>query len=406
MKRSYILGLAVLAACAAAFAFRTASVSAATAGGAAPVLNTNSTKPLVYAAWVPYWQSQSGQEDIALHLDAMDEVSPFSYEIGTGGSLIDDMNINNGSWDGWFSAIKDLNVKVIPTIADFQTNAIYRMLSNTKSRQALEDNIAALVKAQGFNGIDIDFEAMSPATRPYYSLFIQGLAMRLHPSAKFLTCTVVPRNDPTRVYATVPSNIIYPESYPVLNKYCDEVRLMAYDQMTTDLPLDASKGNGALYAPVADAAWAKYVVKSAIQYISPKKIMLGVPTYGYEYEVSWANNETTYQRVRAFNYFDAMDRADSLGIAPVRNSAGELSFTFTSSTYIAEPSILVSTVASAQPIELKAPNPGNLTTFFVSFPDAQSVAAKVSLAKQYGLRGIVLFKGDGGMDPNIWNMLD
>jgi hypothetical protein len=166
----------------AAFAvFFTSSTPGALAAttGAAP-----GAKPLVYGAWVPYWQSQPGQEDIALHLDSMNEVSPFSYEIGAGGSLIDDMNINNGSWDGWFSAIKDLNVKVIPTIADFQTNAIYNLLSNTRSRQAEEDNIAALVKAQNFDGIDIDFEAMSPATRPYYSLFIQGLAMRLHPAGK------------------------------------------------------------------------------------------------------------------------------------------------------------------------------------------------------------------------------
>ena len=44
--------------------------------------------------------------------------------------------------------------------------------------------------------------------------------------------------------------------------------------------------------------------------------MLGIPTYGYEYEVSWSNDVTTYQEVRAWDYFGAMDRADSLGIAP------------------------------------------------------------------------------------------
>jgi spore germination protein YaaH len=216
----------------------------------------------------------------------------------------------------------------------------------------------------------------------------------------------VPRNDPSRIYYNVPSNIIYPESYPVLNQYCDEVRLMAYDQQTTDIPLNASKGNGILYAPVADPAWSKYIITTALKYINPRKIMLGVPTYGYEYEVSWSNAVTTYQRVRAFGFYGAMDRADSLGIQPVRDNADELSFIFSSSTYIAEPAILVSTVQSAQPIELQVSNPNNLTTFFVSFPDAQSVADKVSLARKYGLRGIMLFKGDGGMDPNIWNMLD
>ncbi len=367
---------------------------------------TTAKTPLIYGAWVPFWQSQPGEEDIAVHLDSLNEVSPFSYEIGAGGSLIDDLNINDGSWSGWFSAIHDANVKIIPTIAWFDTGGIYNLLSSAKSRQAEEDNIAALVSAQGFDGIDIDFEAMSPATRPYYSLFIQGLASRLHPVGKKLTCTVVPRTPPDQIYTTIPANIVYPESYPVLNQYCDEVRLMAYDQETTDLTLNATKGNGTFYAPVADPAWVKSVVQLALQYISPKKIMLGVPTYGYEYEVSWTSGVTTYQRVRAFGYYGAMDRADSLGVEPVRDNADELSFTYASSTYIAEPPILVTTVASAKPLALATVNPNASTTFFVSFPDAQSIADKVSIAKQYGLRGVMLFKADGAMDPNAWNYLD
>lgn len=381
------------------------------ASAAAAPTGTSATKnaastPLVYGAWVPFWQSQPGQQDIAIHLDSINEVSPFSYEIGAGGSLIDDLNINNGSWDAWFSAIRGLNVKIIPTIAWFSPNGIYNLLSSSKSRQAEEDNITALVQAQNFDGIDIDFEGMSPATRPYYSLFIQGLATRLHPDHKKLTCTVVPRTPPDQLYTTVPANIIYPENYAVLNQYCDEVRLMAYDQETVDLTLDATKGSGTLYAPVADPTWVKSVVQLALQSINPKKIMLGVPTYGYEYEVSWTGGVTTYQRVRAFGFYGAMDRADSLGIQPARNNADELSFTFASSTYIAEPAILVTTVPSAKPLALTAINPSAPTTFFVSFPDAQSIADKVAIAKQYGLRGIMLFKADGAMDPNAWNFLN
>jgi spore germination protein YaaH len=51
------------------------------------------------------------------------------------------------------------------------------------------------------------------------------------------------------------------------------------------------------------------------------------------------------------------------------------------------------------------PNPNATTTFFVSFPDAQSEMDKVALAKQYGLRGVMFFKADGQMDPALWNLL-
>ena len=160
------------------------------------------------------------------------------------GTIKDDLKIGSGLWNGWFSAVQSANVKVIPTIAWFDAGGIYNLLSVTSTRQAAEDSIAALVKTQNFDGIDIDFEGMSPATRPYYSLFIQGFGKSSSSGQGKLTCTVVPRTPPSSIYVVVPANIVYPENYTVLNQYCDEVRLMAYDQETVDLKLDASKGGG------------------------------------------------------------------------------------------------------------------------------------------------------------------
>lgn len=378
---------------------------AATAVVVAP--KTAASTPFYYGAWVPYWTGAAGEQQIAVNLDSLNEVSPFSYEIVSGGVIKDDLGISKGLWTGWISAVQSGGLKVIPTIAWFDTGSIYNLLSNAKARQAEENSIASLVKNNNFNGIDIDFESMSPATRPYYSLFIEGLAMRLHPAGEKLTCTVVPRDDPSSIYVVVPATLNYAESYPVLNQYCDEVRLMAYDQGTTDLKLNASKGgDGTLYSPTADPDWDTKIIQYALQYISPKKIMLGVPTYGYEYEVSWANNVTTYQEVRAWDFFDAMDRADSLGITPVRDSAGELSFTFTSSTYIQAPLDLTNYVSSTEPAVLMTHDPNASTTFFASFPDATSELQKVALAKKYGLRGVMFFKMDGDIDPAIWGSLN
>jgi spore germination protein len=379
----------------------------ASAATTAPTVKNAVSTPFYYGAWVPYWTSTAGEQQIAVNLDSLNEVSPFSYEIVAGGAIVDDLKIGSGVWNGWFSAIESANVKVIPTIAWFDANGIYNLLSVAKTRQAEEDAIAALVKNNNFNGIDIDFESMSPATRPYYSLFIEGLATRLHPAGEKLTCTVVPRDDPSSVYVVVPATLNYAESYPVLNQYCDEVRLMAYDQGTTDLKLDASKGgDGTLYSPTADPDWDTKIIQYALQYISPKKIMLGVPTYGYEYEVSWSNNVTTYQEVRAWDYFGAMDRADSVGVAPVRDNGGELSYTFTSSTYIQEPLDLTNYVSSTEPAVLTTHDPNASTTFFVSFPDATSELQNVALAKKYGLRGVMFFKADGDIDPAIWSSLN
>ncbi len=368
---------------------------------------TSAKAPFYYAVWLPFWKSQSGASDIAINLDSLHEISPFSYELSPNGALIDDLKIGNGSWDGYLGAVHDSGVKIVPTIAWFDGPSIYKLLSNTKNRQAEEDMIVALVKSEKFDGIDIDFESMTTSTKPYYSLFIQGLAQRLHPVKHTLACTVVPRTPVSSLYESNPLPAVqYAEDYVALNKYCDEVRVMAYDQGTIDVKLDAVKGDGTLYAPTADPAWVEKVIKNVIATISPKKVMLGIPTYGYEYQVSWLMGATTYERVRSFTYKDAMDRANGLGIVPYRNNAGELSFTFASSTHVADvgPS-LTSMVASTLPTALAATNPNASTTFFVSFSDASSTADKIALAKKYGLRGAVLFKADGLLDPATWGIM-
>jgi spore germination protein YaaH len=221
-----------------------------------------------------------------------------------------------------------------------------------------------------------------------------------------LTCTVIARTPPAELYQVIPNDIVYPEDYSVLNKNCDEVRVMAYDQDTIDLTLNASKGNGNLYAPVADPLWVQSVLKETMKSIDPKKIVLGIPTYGYEYQVEWQNGVMGYSRVRAFDYLEAMDRADSLGISPTRNSADELSFTFASTTHINVSPVNISTVLSpTQPAILKNINPNASTTFYVTFPDSQSILDEINLAKKDGLRGAMLFKADGDIDPMTWEYM-
>ena len=113
-------------------------------------------RPRIVAATVPAAQIRrlasvlEGAERragrVPLNLNKLQEVSPFSYEIGTGGKIIDDAKINNGSWNGWFSAAHELGVKIIPTVAWFDGAPMYDLLSNTNARQAHEDAIAALAK--------------------------------------------------------------------------------------------------------------------------------------------------------------------------------------------------------------------------------------------------------------------
>ncbi|MDP3956472.1 MAG: glycosyl hydrolase family 18 protein, partial [bacterium] len=374
-----------------------------------PFLATAAGSPFYYAGWLPFWKKESGAADIAVNLEKIHSVSPFSYEVNSNGTLRDVLKIHDGLWPEWLSLVRAAEVKIIPTVAWFNAEGLHTLLSNTKLRRAHEDKIAKLVKDEHFDGIDIDYEGKLSKTSPYFSLLIEGLAIRLHPYNKTLTCTIEAR---TPLDSLPNSNApekkpSYANDYAVLNKYCDEVRIMAYDQGTIDQKLDAEKGNGNFYAPVADPAWVEKVIKEALKSISRKKIMLGVPTYGYEYQVNWADGLTTYRRLRSVNFFTAMNRAESIGVAPVRNNAGELSFTYASSTWVEVPGALRSDVFSTLPVGLTLQTASATSTSirFVSFSDGESTNQKIQLAKKYGLRGVVLFKFDGEFDPLIWEVM-
>ena len=110
-------------------------------------------------------------------------------------------------------------------------------------------------------------------------------------------------------------------------------------------------------------------------------------TEGYSYGLDWA-----------FDLDYATTLAAELGIVPTRNSAGELDFVYTPTT-----TPMTNLVASAGSV---GPVPATTTPQrIVWWSDASAINDKIQLAKQLGLRGIAIFKLDGGEDPNLWNVL-
>ncbi len=360
-----------------------------------------------YAGWLPFWKKQNGAMDISTNVYKFQEISPFSYEVRPNGTLIDSLKLKEGFWPAWLSAVRDAGVKNIPTIAWFDGPGLHKLLSNKKKRIAHEDIIAKLVKDMKFDGIDIDYEAKLPETKDYFSTFLYGLAIRLHPMGKILSCTIESRMPLDSLRGGVPKEEVKrANDFKALNKYCDQIRIMAYDQGLVDGKLNVSKGNGKLYAPVADPDWAKKLIQEATKEISPKKIMLGIPTYGYEYEVSWENGYLTYMRLRSHTFFQAINRAVAVGALQERNSAGEYSFTYATSTSVGSVSpSLTFRVSSTLPAVIASNNAKGLYTRFVSFSDADSAAQKIALAKKMGLRGVVFFKFDGEQDPFLWGKM-
>lgn len=374
-----------------------------------PHISLAAPAKLTYGAWIPFWKKTAGVQEITDHLLQFQQISPFSYETDKTGKPIDKLKIDEGFWPMWLLAIRDLKIKVIPSVAWFDGDGLHALLSNTKNRRAHADNLVKLAVDKKFDGIDIDYENKNTETKKYFSLFIEGLSQKLHAKKKILTCTIEPRMPLGDKFKVVPADPGYANDYVAINKYCDQVRIMAYDQGVIDLKLNAQKGQANFYAPVADPEWVAKVIKETAKTISRKKIILGIPTYGYEWEVARNGESITYKRMRSHTYSQAVERAALLGLTPYRNNAGEMSFVYATSTTAevskslnfkvdlsATSTIFTTTQTSTLPI---------VSQRFVSYTDAQAIKDKIDLVKKEGLAGVILFKLDGETDPGLWEKI-
>ena len=389
------------------------TVSASTGGVITGASLTGPYKgPLEFSGWVPDWRAASGTLDTAPHLNQLTTVMPFGYTVDTNGTLTDTANINQAPWPAFIAQAKAAKTRVIPTVEWGDGVAIQNILSNSTTRVALEDQIANTVKAQGFDGIDIDFEAKQDITRDYFSTFLKGLYSRM--GNKWVYCTVEAREpliDRFSPGATIPADATdYANDYNAMNQYCDRVEIMAYDQGTVDVRLDAARS--APYAPVADPGWVSDLVTLAAQNIAKNKIIIGVPTYGYEYQVTPVNGSFQYQVLWAFNPAYGTQIAAQLGITPTRTSADEMGFIYNPSALAAvAPTGTDSTQTQQQaPTSATVQNSGSQVNTsqpfnYVTWSDATAIADKVALAKQLGVRGVAVFSLGGAEDQNMWSIL-
>src|SRR3989338_3975546 len=336
-----------------------------------------------YSGGLTYWKEASSTMDALAHIDQLTEINPFVYVLQKDGTIADRAGIADEPWRSLITVARAKKVRVIPTIMSSDTATLHAILSNTKRRIQLEDDITALVYNEGFDGIDIDFEGKRAEDKAYFSTFLRGLYQRM--GKKWVMCTIESRTPiADRYYGETPPKDagLYANDFVQINKYCDRVRFMTYDKGRIDLKLNAA--NADPYTPISDPKWVEKTINLAAQTIPKRKIALGIPTYGYEWMIQPTAGKPIYDLLWSFNYKCATSIAETLNITPTRNLAGELFFSY---------------VPTNTPVGLSG------SYRVLAWPDAQSIADHITLAKKLGIRGVAIFKFDGGEDQRMWGIL-
>ena len=96
--------------------------------------------------------------------------------------------------------------------------------------------------------------------------------------------------------------------------------------------------------------------------------------------------EKGYALLWSFNPGYGTENAARLNIFPVRANSGEMMLVFPASSSL-------------------EPKPLPNATRVLSWSDAEAIRQKAKLAEELGVRGIAIFKIDGGQDSLLWNVL-
>lgn len=166
-------------------------------------------------------------------------------------------------------------------------DVVHTTMSNPDTRWALVTNIFNLLQSKGFDGVCIDIENIYHADKDLFVQFLAELSAKLKPEGyKIIVC--VPSKTSDNPNGSWGDNFDYPQ----IGNYADMVAVMAYDE----------HGSYSDPGPIASVDWVNQVVQYTLTKLSPEKVLLGVPGYGFD----WNINQNTS---RYLSYQIAMDTA-------------------------------------------------------------------------------------------------
>lgn len=276
-------------------------------------------------------------------LPYLDFLAIFSYGFRPDGSLVpaDDEHL--------LSRAAEYGVRpmlVLTSIGDdgrFSSVAVSAMLTSDEVQSALISNIVRTASEKGYAAVNSDLEYIPAENREDYSAFIRRLADALHNEGIELTVSLAPKTSDTQ------AGLLYEGmDYAALGDAADRVLLMTYEWGYTYSEPRA-------VAPINNV---RAVVDYALTRIPAEKLDLGIPNYGYDWRLPWAEGTP----------------ADSIGNIAAQELAVDRGVP-----------IMYDDTAQSPYFRYTAEDG---TVHEVHFEDARSIDAKLSLAREHTLGGI------------------
>lgn len=156
------------------------------------------------------------------------------------------------------------------TNGSFDSDIAHSLLTDEAVQERLIENIFNVLRSKNYFGLDVDLEYLYPDDREAYNRFLRRMAGLLHQEGYILTTAIAPKTSGEQ------EGLLYEaHDYPVHGEVVDHVILMTYEW-------------GYLWSeamPVAPIDKVEEVISYAVTVIPPERILMGVPNYGYDFNV-------------------------------------------------------------------------------------------------------------------------
>ena len=287
-------------------------------------------------------------------------VSAFSYEVRDDGSL------NPMEDEGIIEASRRFRVAPLMVITNlkndaFDTNLANAIMTNNTLQQTIINNVIQTMRAKGYYGVTIDFERIAPENRQRYNDFLRKFVAALHAQGFVVGTALAPKT-----YDITEGSWHGAHDYRAHGQIVDFVVIMTYEW----------GWSGGPPLPVAPIDEVRKVISYAVSVMNPKKILMGMPLYGYDWTLpyvpggEYARAISPQRAVEIAARYGATIKYDYKAQAPFFNYTDE-----------------------------------QRRQHIVWFDDARSVQAKFRMASEFGLRGVSYWVL--GLDfPQNWYILD
>ncbi|MEA1961305.1 MAG: glycosyl hydrolase family 18 protein [Bacillota bacterium] len=189
-------------------------------------------------------------------------------------------------------------IKTHASVVLMGQDALHSLLSNPANRFRLVENIDKELRTNGYDGINIDFEFLYPDDAGNLTLFLKELKNKIGED-KILSIAVFAR--------TADDHWETGFDYKTIGEIADKVVVMAYDyHYATNPP-----------GPVAPLWWVEEVIDYTTSIMPREKILLGMPTYGYDWAKGEDGKTVTASKLDAvISQYGATERFDWESMSP------------------------------------------------------------------------------------------